>query len=224
MPLHAGGARHVAHGDHGVPVAVVRQVPDRQGPAGVGAGRGGERRDVLGTLALGQGRQVPRRSAGRACGPGVPGPRRWPSAGRAWLAGASSRYSLRSSATQRRCPARSPARHSGHGVGAAQPSSVNMGGQVHRPPSRRRGKRPARGQVPTPVMDCPHESVRPTVPLPAAAGSGVRARLSPACQSHRPSATPSAAADFRPRSPLVRAQSSTGHGRARLRRRARKTR
>ena len=49
MPLGAGRARHRAHRDLGSAVAMVRQVPGRRQPAAVGAGRVGERRDVLGS-------------------------------------------------------------------------------------------------------------------------------------------------------------------------------
>jgi hypothetical protein len=49
MPLGAGRARHRAHRDLGSAVAMVRQVPGRRQPASVGAGRVGERRDVLGS-------------------------------------------------------------------------------------------------------------------------------------------------------------------------------
>ena len=47
VPLGADRARHRAHGDVGLPVAVVRQVPVRRQPTAVGQRRLGERLDVL---------------------------------------------------------------------------------------------------------------------------------------------------------------------------------
>ena len=70
MPFRASGAQHAAHRHHRLAVAVVGQVPHRLDPPGIGAGRSGERRDVLGSRALGQGRQfcgiLPGQLAGQA--------------------------------------------------------------------------------------------------------------------------------------------------------------
>ena len=73
MPLGAGRARHRAHRDLGSAVAMVRQVPGRRQPAAVGAGRVGERRDVLGSGRVRQRGQLGRVLPGQLAGQRVRG-------------------------------------------------------------------------------------------------------------------------------------------------------
>ena len=129
-----------------------------------GPGAVGQRGQLRGVL--------PGELAGQAC----PGARRWPSAGRAGGAGRHRGTRGKSSATQRRCPARSAARHSAHGVGAAQASSLNWAASSQIDGHRRRRKPPALGRVPNRGHRLPPESVRPIGPSPLpAACAGARA-------------------------------------------------
>ena len=90
-----------------VPVPVMRQIPDgRQAPR-VRPGRAGERRDVLRPGRVGQRGQFRRVLPGQLAGQACPACAPVAISRASRLAGASSRYSWKSSATQRRWPARS---------------------------------------------------------------------------------------------------------------------